>query len=374
MLAAAAQAVPKGALRDEIEDLLGLDVSTAARALDDLLRDPPSVVSAALAAWGFAGAEWVHSLPDAVETGPVPTQPQADAWACERTLGLIEHFPGDTRALDMVLASALATRVSWITEYELTDAGALRSLWSTRVTHVLESECVQDGDYLADTEQAGIVGVHTTSGMHTAPPGVEHDYDDEAELWVTSVIAHAGVDPADVLASAHDIAIAEVTGGKVPRKSLFDMPLGDGAFWTIAEEPALGGGEHARAILPAWRAASDHDLMAEPGLGFGIVRRALLAASGGSSGGLIDALQTAVGGYGQFGFEAAALGGIMIGGEWRKPLPARVATLRFAHPYAVVAVARGDIRREHPWHGMPVFAAWVAEPSEPSDVTAGTEI
>jgi hypothetical protein len=43
----------------------------------------------------------------------------------------------------------------------------------------------------------------------------------------------------------------------------------------------------------------------------------------------------------------------------------RRATLRFGRPYAVVAVAVDTTGG--PWHGVPVFSAWVAEPSEPFD-------
>ena len=48
----------------------------------------------------------------------------------------------------------------------------------------------------------------------------------------------------------------------------------------------------------------------------------------------------------------------------------RTAVLRFGHPYAVVATAR-DQRWESgrgtvvgPWHGLPVFSAWVARADE----------
>ena len=74
VLALAAQAA-RGDVRADLEDLLGLDVPAAASALDKLLSDPPDVVHAALAAWGFTDADWLRRLPSAVETGPVPTQP-----------------------------------------------------------------------------------------------------------------------------------------------------------------------------------------------------------------------------------------------------------------------------------------------------------
>jgi hypothetical protein len=48
---------------------------------------------------------------------------------------------------------------------------------------------------------------------------------------------------------------------------------------------------------------------------------------------------------------------------------ARDAELRFAHPYAVVAVAgqtsgTGNATKPGPWHGVPVFSAWVSEPDD----------
>jgi hypothetical protein len=46
---------------------------------------------------------------------------------------------------------------------------------------------------------------------------------------------------------------------------------------------------------------------------------------------------------------------------------ARIAELRFGHPYAVVAVATDERAGDGgagPWHGVPVFSAWVADPEE----------
>jgi hypothetical protein len=42
-----------------------------------------------------------------------------------------------------------------------------------------------------------------------------------------------------------------------------------------------------------------------------------------------------------------------------------VAELRFGHPYAVAAVAVQDAGgTPGPWHGLPVFSAWVADPQD----------
>ena len=49
----------RGAVRKELEDILGTDANHARRALDELLADPPDVIRTALAVWGSdsAGAD-----------------------------------------------------------------------------------------------------------------------------------------------------------------------------------------------------------------------------------------------------------------------------------------------------------------------------
>jgi hypothetical protein len=85
------------------------------------------------------------------------------------------------------------------------------------------------------------------------------------------------------------------------------------------------------------------------------------------------------------GFEAAAVSALAVAMSMRVPQRGllRTAELRFAHPYAVVAVtgpgitgpgitgpgitgpertSRGQARS--PWDGLPVFSVWVAEPQD----------
>jgi hypothetical protein len=81
--------------------------------------------------------------------------------------------------------------------------------------------------------------------------------------------------------------------------------------------------------------------------------------------------------YAARGFDAAAITVFVeVAGEVAEPAEgqrAREAALRFERPYAVVAVAPADgsaepvSRDAFRWHGMPVFSAWVAEPSDASD-------
>lgn len=357
LLLALAAPIARGAVRGDLEDILGTDAKHAREALDALLDDPPEVVRAALAGWGFH--DWPGGLPAAVSVGPVPSQQQADMWAREHTDGMIERFPVDVSGMAAIFASALATRIRWRRPYEVTNAGELRSPWSTQVAEALT---LGDADgYLADVDELGTVAVHTAVGTD--------------DLRVTSVIAseHAAFDA--VLAAAHDIARREVSG-TAARRALSEMSLGEGAFWAITQQRRPGG-EQVCVVLPAWTATSNHDLTADPGLGFAALGRALAAAATvrpdiPDIGGMRDitARQSAVARYGRWGFEAAAVTAVALRGALMPSVPSRSMTLRFGHPYAVVAVA-GARRRGDPWAGVPVFAAWVAEPADITSIPVG---
>lgn len=340
----------RGADRDELEDVLGADVKHARRALDELCTNPPDVVRAALAVWGVQN--WPDRLPAAVQTGPVPTQSQADRWARDHTDGMIDRFPVDVSGMTLVLASALATRIAWLRPYEVTDSAQLRSAWSSRVGQALTLGHA-DG-YLTDIAGLGRVAVHTAVG--------------DDSLRVTSVIARQDATCDEVLAAAHDIARREGSSSAVGRRALSDLPLGDGEFWTIAEDRRPGG-DQIRVVLPAWRASSDHELTADPGLGFGAVGRTLGAALNLQDLQGMQARQSAIARYGQWGFEAAAVTAVAQRSAMPSAAKSRTATLRFGHPYAVVAVTGGRRRRD-PWAGVPVFAAWVGEPAEVASISA----
>lgn len=347
-----------GELAEEIEDALGTDIDSAHRAAKELLAHPHPAVPAAAAAWrrdGLPGLNpWVDTLPVQVETGGIPTQDRADAWAREHTLGLIDRFPVETKMFAVLLASVLATRVTWEMPFETTDAAELRGPWSTTLHRVLRASGLGGHEaWITETERTGLVAVHTALA---------------AGLEVTSVIADPAVAPADVLAAAHEIAVGRTRHSSGPRVvSLFDLPLGDSALWTITEERAPERGEHIGALLPAWRASSDHDLLQERELGLVAAADSLRELAGLLND--VDAAQRAVASFGRRGFEAAAVthvGVLESGSIPEPPGPHRTATLRFGHPYAVVAVARGWMPRD-PWDRLPVFAAWIADPDDVQD-------
>jgi hypothetical protein len=268
----------------------------------------------------------------------------------------------------VLLASALATKVSWEMPFVLVPSATLGSSnhWAASTEQVLASPVgdPRHDQFITETEQAGTIIVHSARAR--------------GGLRVISVAAAlADVPASDVIHAAYEVACAEaVEPRSVRRVSLFDLPLGEGPTWMIQEDevetPAPEGREErCRAVLPAWSVQSQMDL-ARNGLGFSAAAKALAEALG--LGDLqYGAAQSAVARFTRVGFEAAAVTDFAV--RMSRPRMVhglrRTADLRFGHPFAVVAVTVDDDPRtsvrngQHgPWHGMPVFSAWVTEPSE----------
>ncbi len=358
--------------REALAQVLGADPDAACQLAASLLVDPHPLVATAAGLWLDSSAEtpqfktWRESLPVVVDTGDLPTQTELDAWATERTLGLIERFPMEiTPTLVCLLASVLATKVSWEVPFEIVDAAELGpSRWSGALHSVLRapSGTPRHRQFLAKSGRAGTVCVHLAQARRG--------------LLVGSVIAvDENVAMGDVLAVAEEIVTAEPRQRvSYPRLSLFDMALGDGPLWSLDEEPVPGGGrvERVISILPAWRATTAMDLSGDRALGFDDAAR-IIASVLELPRLKYEARQECVARYSAIGFEAAAItllgypGGI---GVPRTPGVRRTATVRFAHPYAVVAVAfdadfiPGSSESPTPWHGLPVFSAWVTDPGD----------
>jgi hypothetical protein len=353
-----------GDTRQTLNAALGCDADDAAELAAALLASPHPLVAAAAAAWSRQGetsatlARWLAGLPPQVQTGPLPGQAALDDWARRHTFGLIERFPVRLDQPPRLLtATALATRVSWERPFDVVPAADLGPLspWASRLSRVLRTP---DGpghqQFVAATEAAGDVVVHTARA--------------EGGLMVTSVAAAPAVPAADVLASAYDLATAVAVGGSMVRRSLFDLPLGDGPLWAISErrgavKAAGGREERCTAVLPAWSARSELDL-SQPGLGFQAAARALVP------GDPWQARQAVMARYTRTGFEAAAVTGMAVAMAMRVPREGvlRTAQLRFGHPYAVVAVTADQSgppgAGSSPWHGLPVFSAWVSDPQD----------
>jgi len=351
-----------GAQADALADVLGGGADEVAAVAAEMLAAPHPLVAAAAAVWGepgAAGERWLAGLPPAVARGDIPGQDDLDRWARDHTFGLIEKFPLNVDAADyLLLASALATKVSWDRPFDLAPGSALgeSSPWARDLRHVLRSPNDPGHTaFITTTPRAGDVAVHVGHAR--------------GGLLVASVIAAADVSSADVLAAAHAIGIACARGEPLPRRALSGLPEGDGPLWSVRDEPSAGKlGERCVAILPAWSATDNYDL-SDPRLGFAAAARAL------GGGDPWEARQAATASYSRTGFEAAAVTAMaaMMAMMPRRGV-LRTVELRFGHPYAVVAVTADDdaapgggLAKRGPWDGVPVFSAWVAEPRSAGD-------
>lgn len=361
---------------EALTEVLGGRADEVAATASALLETPHPLVAAAAAVWNRSGGDdqsWLAGLPASVGRGPVPEQAALDRWAREHTFGLIKKFPLEVTAdVYLLLATALATKVSWDHPFDLVPGSELGGPWGNRLARVLRSpNKAGHSAFIAATARAGDVAVHVG--------------DARGGLLVASVIAAPGVPQADVLAVAHKIAIACARGEQVPRRSLSELPAKDAPLWSVRDEPQADEvGERCVAVLPAWSATDSYDL-SDPRLGFAAAAAAL------GKGDPWEARQAVTATYSRTGFEAAAVTAMAVRMAMmphRGTL--RVVRLRFGHPYAVVAVTvdeqarraawagrsgRGSggpaASRPGPWHGVPVFSAWVAEPRSAEDGQAG---
>jgi hypothetical protein len=364
LLLALAGPAARGNDRAMLGGVLGCDPDAAARTAARLVTDPHPLVAAAAAVWatswaplpaGFA--DWQRGLPGQVASGELPDQAGLDRWASDHTFGLIDSFPIEwTPDLYLVMATALATKVSWQVPFELVSAARLgpESPWRSQLTQALgtpgQAPPGAHVQFIAITAEAGDVAVHIAAAV--------------GGLLVVSVAAPPEITAGRMLAVAHRIGIDYATGGQISRRSLSELPLGDTPCWQLREEMATA--DRCTAVLPAWSARSVHDLTA-PELGFGAAADALTG-----TGDPWQAQQAVQAAYSRAGFEAAAVTG--LGVRFTAMMPPRlhrVAELRFGHPYAVVALTvdagagAGSAAGRSPWHGLPVFSAWVSEPAEP---------
>lgn len=353
----------------ELADVLGMNVDAAYEHAVALLTHPHPEVASAVAAWRAEWAltpqlsAWLDQVAEAGDVAGMPDQAAADAWADTVTGGLIPTFPLTiSPATALILATALATDVAWDRPFDVAASTELGGDWAGTVHDVLKQTDAVDAA-IVSTDEAGDVAVHTAHST--------------GGLRVVSVIADPSVPARDVLAAAHRVAAAVADGGVIPdRVSLFDLPT-DAANWTIEERTVRdmsGSGRIERfdALLPAWSATDRHELTGAAELGFPAAAAALTQLLPPNPDGYdVEAVQSVLARFHRTGFQAAAVTAMSLRAA-AAMLPQedaleRRATLRFAHPYAVVAViddrswAHGGYVRG-PWHGVPVFSAWVATP------------
>jgi hypothetical protein len=371
LLLAACAPVADGENRHALEGALGCSGDEAHELLSGFLAVPPPALKAAIAVWtsmtdaSEAVAAWVRGLPAEVESGYMPTKAEADDWANRKTLGLIKTFPLQIDEMTrVVLASALATKVSWELPFDVTPAGehlGTDSPWRGAVKRLLWDRAPRPATMIASTSSAGLVAVH---------PAIARE-----DLTVISVSADPAVSRDAVLDAAHEIARC-ARGAESPARScsLFELTIGRGHSWEIAERERI-----TDVSLPAWHIEGTLDLRASPRFGAQPaldVTRDMIRPRPGDQ---FDAVQAAVASYTRYGFEAAAITSFGVAGAARR-LPTetgveRTASFRFDHPYAVVAIA-GRPGEDHDdassaLAGLPLFSAWVAAPDEADEEPPG---
>ena len=90
-------------------------------------------------------------------------RPELDAWARDHTYGLIERFPLTvTPETVVMLATALATKVSWRLPFDAVPAAELGpGPWAGSVHRCCARRTYGHRQFIASTEAAGDVAVHT---------------------------------------------------------------------------------------------------------------------------------------------------------------------------------------------------------------------
>ncbi len=354
----------QGAERVELEAVVGCSQAEAGDLLETFLENVPSAIKAALAVWARAERTtgqlggWLNGLSAGIGRGPVPTKSEAGEWASQNTLGLIAEFPINPEEFDLLLVSALATRVSWQDPYEVAPAAerlSPSSPWIGAVERVLWTDRPRHSA-IVETAAAGVVAVHQAIARE--------------DLVVICVAADPAMPRSQVLGAAHEVNEYLTDRNALEEYSLFDLPLGEGHSWRIEERErkATRAGQQFERIsdvaIPAWEIHSELKLMESPGFGATVALRVLhnLIGDGPS-----DARQVALARFDRYGFEAAALtifatsASRMITNEIGIE---RTASLRFDHPFAALAVCGKPWGKATRFEGLPVFEAWVDTPSE----------
>lgn len=362
--------------RVELETVLGTSAHEAHTAACQLLNNPHPAVALALAAWARpdvlsdAFRQWETQVKDVAEVAEMPTAEGAAVWAQESTNGLIKSFPlAISRDTALVFANALASRTSWSHPFSVAPAELLGGPFGKIAAAVLES---QHHQFIANTTAAGLVGAHVAKTQ-------------EGLLFV-SVIADRDVSPSAVQRAAYEIV--ELLSGDeshATKVSLFDLPAGPGSAWFIDElgpelsldetTPSTGGVEEVLAYLPAWSTSTRTNLLTAPGIATCVEQLEEFVASEYKTMSVV-AHQDVTATFNQYGFNSAESAQNTNVAYLAPPPPEthkRTATLRFNHPYAVIACVRTPAAdtstSADPWDSIPVFAAWVTGAAIISPIT-----
>ncbi|MGW6842601.1 serpin family protein [Streptomyces sp. NPDC054958] len=344
-----------GPARAELEEALGIPAEAAAEAARELLAALADVrgLQAATGLWARAEVPleevWSAKLPagarGALSGEPLADAKVLDAWAAERTGGLIEHvpvsWPEDTR---LVLASALALRVRWTEPFQEAPVAMTEGPWARRILRRLSRTTRSPDEVRVAHEPAGAVTVLEVAGTE----------DVDVHLLLG--------EPRALSRSVLETGLAAVTGAapSQPGGELPDGTPGPGLTTRTVDSPFPVDLLQVRTV--AFSLFSEHDLLDQaPLFGLdtardenfehfpGISSEPLAVGSG---------RQSAMARFHATGFEAAAVTAVAArpGGAAPPRVLHRVrrAEVRFDRPFGFLAVHR-DSR-------LVLAAGWVTDP------------
>ncbi|MFB7466192.1 serpin family protein [Streptomyces sp. NPDC056224] len=347
-----------GTARAELAEALGIPAEEASGAARELLGALAGVrgLRAATGLWSRADLPldpaWLARLPEGAR-GTLTGNPDADhktldAWAVERTDGLIGRMPvklpQGPDEIRLVLASALTLRLKWIQPFQEFPHQADEGPWAGRdlvmlhrTTSLLDRVKVAHGPAGPVTllEVVGDTGVdvHLVLGEPGVPPGV---------VLSTGIQAATRARPS--------------TGASL-------LPVGDpGPGLTIRTVPSESPRPWLSVSTPAFEVRAEHNLLDQAQL-FGLEAASDTGAGhfpGISSAPLAvgSARQTALARFHARGFEAAAVTAFAMAagaGQPRCRYRVRHAAVRFHRPFGFLAVHRTS--------RLVLAVGWVTEPT-----------
>lgn len=341
--------------RGELSGAVGLPADQCMDAARDILKELAGLdgVDAALGMWAQQAAqvrpEWRDALPAGTFgelTGDAAVdQPRLDAWASERTNGLIERFPVQTGPeLMLTLATALALRTTWQRKFTDESWQVADGAWAGRRLAGLARTTAEADDLRVADSAAGPLTLTRVAG--------------DNGLDVHLVLGDPGAASGDVLAAAVPLVADGDGGGSVAGGSAL-LESGDVARWpgvstVSAQRPGL--------VLKTTRftVRSQHDLLRHADV-FG-----LRSVSGGDRDHFpaigpvplqVDqARQAAVAIFSATGFEAAAVTAIGLRTVSMPVRSARAVAVSYDRPFGFLAVHRES--------GLVLFAGWVDTPDD----------
>lgn len=345
-----------GPARAELAGALGLPAEQATGAARELLAAQASVagLEAALGLWTHQDLalreEWRAGLPAGTcgvfGDDLVTAQERLDAWAAERTGGLVERMPVTlTRDARMVLASALALRTTWRQPFADLPLRPDTGPWQGRTLRGLHRRSPRP-------DRVGVTG--TPDGFVTAltVPG-------DNGVDVHLVLGEEHMTPGQVLATG--VGIVEralpLTGGR----SLPHGHVGPGLY--VEQQPSVAPEPLTLDVRTvAYEVRADHDLLAQAPL-FGLTtatddRHGHFPGISAYPLAIGQARQSALAQFGPLGFRAAAVTALAVpygSAPPRYGYESTVVRAVFDRPFGFLAVDRES--------RLVLVAGWVTEPA-----------